>query len=219
MRRALADTRVFLGEFRRNFATTGAILPSSRRLARALTRFIEADQRPRRILEVGPGTGAVTATVVRRMGPADELHLVELNETFIRRLHHRFETDPAFRRVAPRAKLSHCRVEELPRDTRYDLIVSGLPLNNFDADLVRHILETLEGLLAPGGVLSFFQYVGIRSARAMVSRRAERDRLEGIDRALRTVLEQHEIRRDLVWTNVPPAWVHHIRFGANGQTR
>ena len=28
---------------------------------------------------------------------------------------------------------------------------------------------------------------------------------------MRAVLDPHEIRRDAVWLNVPPAWVHHVR--------
>ncbi len=65
----LTDHRVFWREFRRNFHTTGAVLPSGRALARALTRYVAAGAAgPRRILEVGPGTGAVTTVLVDRLG-------------------------------------------------------------------------------------------------------------------------------------------------------
>ncbi len=64
-----ADYRVFLGEFRRNFHSTGAILPSGRSLGRALSRFVRdgdevqnatqnGSSTGRKILEVGPGTGS-----------------------------------------------------------------------------------------------------------------------------------------------------------------
>jgi hypothetical protein len=66
-------------------------------------------------------------------------------------------------------------------------------------------------LLAPGGTLSFFEYIAVRTARSLISGQAERTRLRGIGRAMRSVLDGREIRRDAVWLNVPPAWVHHVR--------
>jgi phospholipid N-methyltransferase len=136
---------------------------------------------------------------------------VELNETFVQQLKHRFEHEPAFQAVADRARVLHCPVEELPHDKKYNVIVSGLPLNNFSAAIVEQILGGLFGLLAPGGTLSFFEYIAVRRARALVSGRSERARLRGVAGAMRAVLDPHEIRREAVWLNIPPAWVHHVR--------
>lgn len=181
-------------------------------MALALARFVrEKSTRPRRILEVGPGTGAVTRQIVAGMGDGDQIDLVELNESFVRQLEHRFANEPAFHAVADRARVLHCPIEDLPRDETYDIIVSGLPLNNFAVADVRNILAALTDLSAPGGTLSFFEYIAIRSARALVSGRAERTRLRGIGDALRATLDGREIRRDAVWLNVPPAWVHHVQ--------
>ena len=212
MPRRLSEYRLFFAECLRNFHTTGAVLPSGRWLAGALARYVDRDGRPRRILEVGPGTGAVTARIVAALGPDDRFDLVELNDSFIRRLEHRFATEPAFRNVADRTRLLHCAVEDLSTEDSYDLIISGLPLNNFSARQVERILGVLSGLLAPGGVLSFFQYIAIRRLRSLLSRRAERARLRGIGLALASILDSNEIRRDWIWPNVPPAWVHHVRF-------
>jgi len=219
MRRLLTDYRVFWKEFRQNFHTTGAVLPSGRLLARSLARFASASNSGKRILEVGPGTGAITARLVRVIGADDQLDLVELNAAFVARLRQRFEGEPAFRRVATRSRVLHQRLEELPGENSYDVIVSGLPLNNFAAADVESILKVLIRLLRPGGTLSFFEYIAIRQARALVSNAQERERLRGIGAALAPLL-RHEIRRDWIWPNFPPAWVHHVRFaehaGANG---
>jgi phosphatidylethanolamine/phosphatidyl-N-methylethanolamine N-methyltransferase len=145
------------------------------------------------------------------MGATDRLDLVELNESFVRQLELRFANEPAFHAVADRARVLHCPVERLPRGESYDLIVSGLPLNNFAVADVEKILAALTELSAPGGTLSFFEYIAVRSARTLVSGRAERARLRGIGQALRATLDGREIRRDAVWLNVPPAWVHHVR--------
>ena len=213
VRRRLLDHRLFFKEFLRNYHTTGAILPSGRFLASSLTRFIgeDASGRARRILEVGPGTGAVTTRIAAAAGADDLLDLVELNESFVQRLRQRLQSDAALRPMADRTRVLHCAVEELSEDEPYDVIVSGLPLNNFSVADVQQILSVLMRLLRPGGTLSFFEYIAIRHARALVSGRAERTRLRGIGRALQTVLGEHEIRRDWIWPNVPPAWVHHVR--------
>jgi phospholipid N-methyltransferase len=223
----LQDHRVFWRQFRQQFHTTGSIMPSGRFLGRALARYVGVptaaqaggphQSRGQRILEVGPGTGAVTTHIVRRLGADDRLDLVELNEQFVKRLNERFVCEAPLRDAVARTRVLHQRVEDLPKDTRYDLIISGLPLNNFSVADVERILATLVALLPPGGMLSFFEYIAIRPARALVSGPAERARLRGIGRALSGLLGPHEIRRDCVWRNIPPAWVHHVRLATDDQ--
>jgi phosphatidylethanolamine/phosphatidyl-N-methylethanolamine N-methyltransferase len=208
----MSEYGLFFREYIRNFHTTGAILPSGRALAKTLARYVaQPASAQRRIMEVGPGTGAVTKQIIGAMHPLDRLDLVELNDTFVRRLESCFQSDPLFRQVAERSRILHCPVQELPANTTYDLIVSGLPLNNFSVDLVEKILQIFLNLLAPGGTLSFFEYIAMRRMKAVVSGPAERRRLRGIRDAMHDVFKIHEIRRDAVWLNVPPAWVHHVR--------
>lgn len=213
----LHDYRLFLSEYLRHFHHTGAIAPSSRWLAAALARYAGGGDAPRRVLEVGPGTGAVTRHIVARLGRGDEFDLVELNERFAERMRQRFADEPDFIAVAARTRVMQGRVEELSPERPYDVIVSGLPLNNFSVDDVERILQAFGSLLAPGGTLSFFEYIGVRPARALVSGRAERDRLRGVGRALRQRLEAGEFHRERVWPNLPPAYVHHLRMSSNGR--
>lgn len=231
MRQRWADYRVFWREFRQQYYTTGAVLPSGPALARALARFVcdgeqptgeldwrlnprlgETRLRARRILEVGPGTGAVTGQILSAMRADDRLFLVERNEQFVAQLQKRLAEDSAYSSLADRIKIVHASVEDLPESEPYDLIISGLPLNNFDVQSVTRILAKLRRLLAPGGTLSFFEYVAVRKAKSLISARQERERLRGIGK-LFDELFRHEIRRDLVLANVTPAWVHHVRFG------
>jgi phosphatidylethanolamine/phosphatidyl-N-methylethanolamine N-methyltransferase len=208
----MSEYRLFLREFFQNYHTTGAILPSGGPLAKALARYVaEPAPAPRRILEVGPGTGAVTRHIISAMQPLDRLDLVELNQSFVRRLEQRFQGDPLFQPVAERTRILHCPVEEMPQDSAYGLIVSGLPLNNFSAALVERILRVLLNFLEPGGTFSFFEYIALRRAKKLFSGAAERQRLSGVQRAMHEALKKHEIRREAVWRNVPPAWVHHLR--------
>lgn len=207
--------RTFFREFVRNFHSTGSIIPSSSALARCLARYVGKSHAPQRILEVGPGTGAVTRRIIAQMGPDDRLDLVELNDSFVQLLRHRFETEAPFRAVASRTTILHQKVQDLDSLATYDVVVSGLPLNNFDAQDVRDILDTLRRLLRPEGVLSFFEYIGVRRIRGMFSGRRQRQRLRDIGQILHTWLGPYEFRRDRVLRNLPPAWVHHLRFAAD----
>lgn len=207
----LREHRLFFREYLRHFHDTGAIAPSSRWLGRALARYVGTQSKPCRVLEVGPGTGAVTRQIVRRLNEHDRLDLVELNEKFAGLLSRRFESEPCFAGVAARARVINCPVEQLGSDVRYDIVVSGLPLNNFSVANVERILETFSALIAPGGTLSFFEYVGVRPARALVSGRAERQRLRGVGGALAEAIGRAEFHRECIWPNLPPAWVHHLR--------
>ncbi len=229
MHQRLADYRVFCAQFRQAYNSTGAVLPSGRRLSRALTRYVRdgaaasnevgsaaGNNAPfaRHILEVGPGTGAVTVQIIQTMRPTDRLTLVERNEQFVAHLGNRLNEIPEFGSCRDRVSLVHSAIEQLPDDRKYDLIISGLPLNNFPVASVEQILVKLRNLMAPGGILSFFEYVAIRRVKSLVSLRADRDRLHGIARVLGEFLRGTEVHRDLVLRNVPPAWVHHVRIEA-----
>src|SRR5437588_12929510 len=92
----------FLRQCRRQFRSTGAILPSSRFLARALVSEIAKPREPGRILEVGPGTGSVTRQILRRMRPDDLLDAVEINANFLVRLVQRLENDRGYQLLLDR---------------------------------------------------------------------------------------------------------------------
>ncbi|MGD9648716.1 MAG: class I SAM-dependent methyltransferase [Pirellulales bacterium] len=210
----LQHERLFFREFRRNFRTTGAILPSGRALGFELARYVRHPPHngaPRRILEAGPGTGAVTRQLISALAPDDALVLVEFNSAFVDVLNGRLASDPHFRPGAGRVRVLHGKVEDVAEAGTYDLIVSGLPLNNFHRHDVARILETFGRLIRPGGVVSFFEYAAVRRAKTLLSRDHERRRLHGVDRVLSRWLGEHRVRSELVLANLPPAWVHHAR--------
>ena len=211
----LSDYQTFLTQFLRNYETTGSVIPSGRALGSALCRYVGGARGPQKILEAGPGTGAVTGCIIDRMRQDDELWMVELNPTFAAHLRSAFNDKPAFREAASRCHLiegSVAQLGPLSQDGQFDLIISGLPLNNFSSADVKDILQAYAKLLKPGGILSFFQYILIRPAKMFVSLGPERDRLKGVGEAIEGVLGEREFAREWVWVNVPPAWVHHIRF-------
>lgn len=208
----------------------GAVLPSGRRLARVMTAPMRgAGERAVRVLEVGPGTGIVTESIVRHLPAVGRLDIVELQPEFVELLENRFAAEDAFRAARDRTRIHHQSLQAFAqaaqREVRgqggqepehvqwaYDFIISGLPLNNFQPAAIEEIFEIFAGLLKPGGTLSYFEYMYVRQVRRTISFGRRRARIERLDEALTAPWRDHEYRRDRVWLNLPPAWVHHLRF-------
>jgi phosphatidylethanolamine/phosphatidyl-N-methylethanolamine N-methyltransferase len=199
-----------------------------------------AGNRAIRVLEVGPGTGIVTQSIVRHLPAAAQLDVVELQRDFVQLLEERFQAEDLFRDARDRAQIHHMSLQAFAelvrpadRDTGapvaarsgdanpddrvvapapYDFIISGLPLNNFDPGAIAEIFEIFRTLLKPGGTLSYFEYMYVRQVRRTISFGKRRQHIERLDRALIEPWRNNEYRRDRVWLNFPPAWVHHLRF-------
>jgi phospholipid N-methyltransferase len=208
----LAECRAFFRQFRDQYFTTGSVMPSSRALGRALTRPLRAAPPPRRILEVGPGTGAVTAVLVRCLRPGDQLDIVEINGGFVDLLKRRFAEEPEFREKSDLARIIHSPLQDVPGEAVYDFMISGLPLNNFPLGLVDDIFRSYQRLLKPKGILSYFEYLAIRELKMPFVSDQEHQRLQGLSEYLQGKLRDHQIAADTVPFNVPPAVARHLRF-------
>jgi phosphatidylethanolamine/phosphatidyl-N-methylethanolamine N-methyltransferase len=206
----------FFSQFRKRFETTGAIAPSSRFLAAAMTRFLAARTpgQPVRVLEIGPGTGPVTNRILQLLQPSDELHLVELNPEFVSLLKQRFESEPEWAKCRHQSTIHQIPLQDFNSSSQFDFIISGLPLNNFPAVLVDELVTAYFRLLKPNGVLSYFEYMYVRPLRKCLTRGAEYQRISQIDHRLAQQCRETRIQRDHVWINIPPAWVQHHRAPA-----
>lgn len=196
----------------KDFATTGTLLPTSRRGSRALLRECLRRPAPRRILEVGSGTGAVTSILVRCLEPGDQVVLCEIQPKFVAYLRRRFEKDPAFARVRDQVEIYEGSVVDLEGEGRFDCILSSVPLNTLPPGLVQQLMESYRRLLAPGGTLSYIEYIWIRRLRlAFAVGLPGRPWREAHD-ILERYIASYQVYRDTVWINVPPGWVRHFHF-------
>ena len=205
----------FIRESRRHFRDTGAVLPSSRFLAQALASELRKRRPAARILEVGPGTGSVTTQILRNILPGDRLDLVEINSHFIKLLQERFDREWRFWRHREQVSLINSAVEKLAGEQIYDIIISGLPLNNFAVSHVREIYRVYSRLLKPGGTLTYYEYVWIRQLTPPFVDRRERRRLYRVGRVITEYIRAYQVRRQRVLMNVPPAVVRHLRLRPN----
>ncbi len=208
----LSSLKVFYKNVKQHTKTTGSIAPSSRFLAKAMTSCIDDYPAPRRILEVGSGTGPFTDHIMHKIQPGDELHLCEINESFAQHLQHRLQTEPHWQQHQERTTLHHQPVEELESLEPFDLIISGLPFNNFEPTLVRQILSSYSRLIQPKGRLIFFEYYAVRNMKKPFASQEEWNKVSAVSNVLQEFLTSFEEKTLFVTFNLPPSIVHVCRI-------
>jgi phosphatidylethanolamine/phosphatidyl-N-methylethanolamine N-methyltransferase len=204
----------FYHEYRRAYHNTGSIVPSSRGLARALVSSFRRRPGPARVLEVGPGTGAVTTEILRILRPEDRLDIVEINPHFVDVLRRRFATEPLWQSRQPQTTLRHAPLQEVEGEALYDFTISGLPHNNFPISLCREIFQAYQRLLKPAGILSYFEYLVLRELKKVVVPAKERRRLRVVGRFLEKGARNFQVREQWVFLNFPPAVARHFCFSS-----
>lgn len=132
----------------------GAILPSSRLLARAMVRDLRFGA-GHVVLELGPGTGALTVEIQRRMVAGCRYLGIERDAGFVELLASRFPGLEFSAGSAEHAE-SICRTLGIEK---VDNVISGLPFATMKPGSQDAILNALGRVLRPGSVFRTFQYV------------------------------------------------------------
>lgn len=196
----------FLFEFIKDPVTIGAVLPSSNSLAKEIVSEIpkNLDAPKRLILEVGPGTGIFTDKIIKRMNPLDELHLVEFDNDFSAMLSKKYAH-------IPNVKVFQTDIAEhtVPRGEKYDYVVSGLPLNGFQASFVLKVFTLLGNITKPQGKISYFEYLLFPDIKKFFSNQAERKNMDSILKIKQEFYNNHSLRQTNVYLNIPAARVLH----------
>lgn len=213
MLNTLKQQATFVKQFGTRFETTGSLMPSSRFVAKAITRFVQQRGKDSiRILECGPGTGPFSDRIVRLLQPGDAYHLVELNENFVAVLRQRFAEEQHWMHVKEMTEIFALPLQDFNPDEKYDFIISGLPHINFPTQVVEEITASYFKLLKPGGMLSYFEYMYVRPIRKMVTLGNNRRRVREVNAIMEGHIGRHRVRRESILINVPPVWVQHLRM-------
>ena len=164
----------------------GAVMPSGRVLARTMAHYVDADGTGP-VVELGPGTGAITNALVERGVDQKRLVLIEFNPSFCALLRDRY----------PQAKVVQGDAYTL-RDTLWNVlsapaaaIVSGLPLVTKPMLTRLKLVRDAFAALTPGAPFVQFTYSVVPP----------------IPKSLPGVITEASER---IWMNLPPArvWVY-----------
>ncbi|HKS86259.1 MAG TPA: methyltransferase [Pseudolabrys sp.] len=185
----LDDEMQFIRSWIEKPLSTGAVMPSSRVLARAMARYVDP-QSNGPVIELGPGTGPVTEALVRRGVDPARLILVEFNPDFCRLLRSRYPAATVMQGDAYRLRRLLGNYIEQPAAA----VVSGLPLVTKPLRTRLRLISEAMTLLAQGAPFVQFTY-------AM---------LPPIPKELSGVRAESS---ELIWMNLPPArvWVYRGR--------
>jgi phosphatidylethanolamine/phosphatidyl-N-methylethanolamine N-methyltransferase len=185
----LDDEMQFIRSWFEKPLSTGAVMPSSKALARTMAQYVDP-QASGPVIELGPGTGPVTEALVQRGVDPARLVLVEFNPDFCRLLRTRY---PAATVVQGDAYRLRRLLDTYVREPAA-AVVSGLPLVTKPLRTRLRLIADAMGLLTPGAPFVQFTY-------AMVP---------PIPKALSGIKAEAS---DLIWLNLPPArvWVYRGR--------
>jgi len=161
----------------------GAIAPSSQRLARAMAQALPDTEGV--VIELGPGTGAITRGLLSAKTNRHDLLLIEKDEFFAEHLQRYF---PGLKVVCSEAENSSENIAHHIQGRPVRAIVSSLPLRNMRAD---RQVSALDNIIKLAGNAPLIQYTyGI----ANPLQPEAQQRLRLLDRRL-----------GMVWANLPPA--------------
>jgi phosphatidylethanolamine/phosphatidyl-N-methylethanolamine N-methyltransferase len=185
----------FMREFVRAPLSVASVTPSGRALTRQVTIPVPAAGDPV-VVELGPGTGAFTRHVQDQLGGRGRHIAIEVNPRFAVLLAQRF---PGVDVVNADARDLTTVLDGLGLRAA-DVVVSGLPWAAFESRRQRAVLDSVAGVLAPGGAFTTFAYL-----HALWTPPARRLR-----HSLTGTFEEVVLGRT-VWANLPPALVYHCR--------
>jgi phosphatidylethanolamine/phosphatidyl-N-methylethanolamine N-methyltransferase len=156
-RPGLADSARFLKTLVAAPRLTGAVAPSGRALTRAMAAAIGSPSQGL-VVELGPGTGPVTHSLIETRVPPERLVLVEYDPGFCRMLERRFERVRVIQGDAYDLPLTLASFAGQP----IAAVVSSLPLLNQPPPRRTKLIADAFALMGPSGVFVQFTY-GLQS--------------------------------------------------------
>lgn len=194
----LADEARFFKSWLDNPAIAGAVSPSGRFLARMMARYVDP-HKAGPVVELGPGTGAITEALLERGVEPRRLYLVEFDRGFCKLLRRRFRGVHVIQGDA--YQLSKTLGDRLRR--RPSAIVSSLPLLLKPEEQRLALLADAFDCMAPEGCFIQFTY----------------SPLSPIPRGKVSALAFHVEASPPVWLNLPPArvWIYRRQATRNAR--
>lgn len=184
MIKSLIEQRRFMAAWLRNPVKIGAIAPSSKGLSKAMLTGLGYIPEDTAIIELGPGTGAVTEQLLTRLQP-QQIISIERDAELAQQLNDRW----------PQLQVINASAEALalhiPKDIAIAGIISSLPLLNFPTALRLAIVKAC------------FSVCTIEAAFIQFSYGASSPITQDICKDLNLRTE----RLQKIWLNAPPATV------------
>jgi phosphatidylethanolamine/phosphatidyl-N-methylethanolamine N-methyltransferase len=186
LERRFGDEKRFFKVWLRNVRHVGTPLPTSSWTGKSMASHIDTLS-PLPVLELGPGTGPVTREILRCGIDPSRLVAIEYSDAFASLLKDRY---PGVRILQGDAFDLESVLED-DGATRFDTIISGIPLLNFPAQKRIDYVNAMLARMAPGRPLVQITYGPLCPAPDIEGVRAH--------------------RADVVFRNLPPSHIWTFR--------
>lgn len=181
----LTDTTLFIQEMIANPQGVGAVAPSSRQLAAAMSQWLPCNP-DSYVLELGPGTGVVTESLLARGLRQERLVAIEQNSKMADMLREKF---PRAQIITGDAwKMDDLLLRRREPIEKVGAVISSLPLLNFSPEDAERLGDKIRAILEPDGKWVQFTY------------RIHKKHPRGT-----TSFQLHSTK--IIWFNIPPARV------------
>ncbi len=182
----------FFRQFLENPSKTGAVAPSSKELANLIADVANLDS-VSTLIEFGPGTGVITEEIMQRVSGDTTFFAVEINPKFVELTKKRCPEAIVYESSAENARI---HLNEHGKEG-CDCIISSLPWATFSDELQDSLLQCILDVLNPGGKLLTFSYY-----HTLIFPTARRFRKK-LNKLFHKVY-----RTEVVWNNLPPAFIY-----------
>ena len=182
-------------QFIKNPTTIGALCSSSPALCREMVADINITW-SRSVVELGPGTGAITGAILEAIRPGSEFFAIELDPAIYEEFKHRFPHVKIFNDSASNMG----KIIKKHNLEKVDTIISGLPWASFPHSLQREIMHPILENLNDGGYFTTFAYIqGVFIPAARRFRKFLSESFSSVETSR------------VIWSNLPPAFVYRCR--------
>jgi phospholipid N-methyltransferase len=182
----------FLKHFLRNPLQVGAVVPSSQELARKISEDLDL-QPGEVVIELGPGTGALTREICKKLPDASSYLGIECEPRFVTMLRRQYRDLLIMQGRAERAAELHRHSGLGP----VKAIISGIPFANMWSQETREeMMKMLDEFMKNGCVFRTFQYVHAYTFPPAVRFRKDMNQRYGKCK-----------RSKIIFKNFPPAYV------------
>ena len=154
----IKDHIEFIYQFFNKPSLVGAIMPSSKFLARNIVNFINFKRKNLVIIEYGPGTGPFTAEIVKKLKDGDKLLLIEQNKKFIENLVQKYNRYQQLTIIEGSVSNVKTILEE-NKIKQVDYIVSGIPFSSIPKEVTLDIMENTQSIMNNQSLFITFQYL------------------------------------------------------------
>ena len=189
------STTTFFKNFVKTPSSIGAVCPTSPFLSKEMTLNIGLEK-AKSVVELGPGTGAITPHIFNALNPNTIFFAVELNTNFYKFFKKKYPYLSIYNEDASnlRAIMKSENIESI------DAVISALPWTTLPSSVQDSLLDAIVDALNPGCYFTTIAYVtGIVTPSGRKFKRKLKEHFShvGLSR--------------LEWKNIPPAFVYRCR--------